>query len=221
MTIKPTIKSEAVSLLFIIFSFTAAVYFYFNFPAVVPTHWNWAGEADGFSSKGFAAFFFPVLISLIYVFFLIVPELDPMKKRYEEFLTVYHEFKTLMVGFLVLVFLYSGLAGLGYKIPFNIVIPALIGILFIIIGLMLNKIKPNWFFGIRTPWTISSEKVWKKTHALGAKIFVIMGILIILGTTLPVFIFWPLFIIVVLTGSLIPVIYSFLEFKKLPKRTKS
>ncbi len=220
MTTKPTLKSEAVSVLLLIFSFTAAVYFFLNFPAIVPTHWNWAGQADGFSSKGFAAFFFPILIGIIYAFFLIIPELDPMKKRYEEFLGVYHEFKTLLVGFLVLVYLYSGLAGLGYQIPFNIVIPCLMGILFILIGLMLNKIKPNWFFGIRTPWTISSEKVWKKTHTLGSKIFILMGVIVILGTALPIYIFWPLFFITIIIGSLIPIIYSFLEFKKLPKRTK-
>lgn len=193
--IKPTLKTEIIPLILILITIVASFYFYANFPEQVPMHWNIAGQVDGWGSKTTGAFVLPGIIVAIYLMLLLIPNLDPKKDRYEQFVKVYHIFKNYLIAFMVLVYLVAGLAGLGYDVPVGLIIPIGIGILFILIGNYMAKIKMNWFMGIRTPWTLSSEEVWNKTHRMGGKIFMLGGILI--GFTgiapltwrLPIFIF--------------------------------
>jgi len=216
--IKPTLKTEIIPIILILLGGAASFYFYANFPDKVPTHWNYKGEVDAYSGKAFGAFFFPALNLGIYLLFLGIPYLDPRKSRYQEFAKVYHIFKAIFVLFMTLLYFYTGLAGLGYPVSIGVVIPAAVGILFIVIGNYTAKIKSNWFMGIRTPWTLSNEEVWNKTHRLGGKIFILLGLIMIFGTFLPGEIFWKVFIISVIGGSLIPIIYSYLLYRKVEKK---
>ncbi|MCX6745161.1 MAG: SdpI family protein [Candidatus Parcubacteria bacterium] len=193
--IKPTIKTEIIPLLLIIISVVASFYFYANFPEQVPMHWNIAGQVDGWGSKTTGAIILPLVIIAMYVMFLLIPYLDPKKDRYEQFVKVYHIFKNYLIGFMVLVYLVTGLAGLGYDVPVGLIIPIGVGILFILIGNYMAKIKMNWFMGIRTPWTLSSEEVWNKTHRMGGKIFMLGGFLIILTGIAPLSWRLPIFIL--------------------------
>ena len=93
--------------------------------------------------------------------------------------------KFILVLVMTLVFLASGLFNLGYNVQIQYVIPTLIGILMIILGNYMGKLKPNWFVGIKTPWTLSSENIWNKTHRMGGYAFILFGILIILTPFLP------------------------------------
>ncbi|MFA6254535.1 MAG: SdpI family protein [Patescibacteria group bacterium] len=212
--IKPTFKTEIIPIVLIILSVLASFYFYANFPDKVPTHWNYKGEIDGWSGKTFAAFFFPGLNLGMYLLFLVFPYLDPKKDRYAEFAKVYHVFKGLMVAVMTAIYFYVGLAGLGYELPVTMVIPPAIGILFVVLGNYMGKIKSNWFMGIRTPWTLSSEEVWNKTHRLGGKLFMIMGLFMIFGAILPPAIFWWLFVAGIAIVSLVPMVYSYLLYRK-------
>ena len=216
--IKPNLKTEFIPVLFLLISIIASFYFYANFPEKVPTHWNFQGEIDGWSGKTFAAFFFPGLNLIMYLCFLIFPYLDPKKERYADFIKVYHIFKGLLIAVMTIIYFYVGLAGIGYELPISTVIPTTIGILFIILGNYMGKIKPNWFMGIRTPWTLSNEEVWNKTHRLGGKLFILVGIFMIFGTILPPSVFWFLFIMGVITVSIIPMAYSFIIYKKLKNK---
>lgn len=215
--IKPTIKTEILPLVLILISLAASFYFYANFPDQVPTHWNFAGEVDSYSSKAFTAFFFPVLAVLMYFLFLVFPSIDPKKDRYNEFRKVYHIFKSLILAFLVIIYFIVGLNGLGYNISVSLWMPALIGLLFIVMGSYMAKIKPNWFMGIRTPWTLSSEEVWNKTHRFGGKMFILGGILMILQPFLPVSFRTTIFIItlvIVLAGTTGYSLIAYLREKK-------
>lgn len=216
--IKPTVKTEFIPVILIILSVLASFYFYANFPDQVPTHWNYKGEIDGWSPKAFAAFFFPGLNLAMYLLFLIFPYLDPKKDRYAEFAKTYHVFKGMLVAVMTAIYFYVGLAGLGYELPVTAVIPPAIGVLFVVLGNYMGKIKPNWFMGIRTPWTLSNEEVWNKTHRLGGKLFMLMGLFMIIGTILPPAIFWGFFIFGTVIVSLAPMIYSYLLFRKLEKK---
>jgi len=214
---KATWRTEILPLILIGFGLICSFYFYAHFPQQVPTHWNFRGEIDGWSGKAFAAFFFPALNLGIYLLFLGMPYLDPKKDRYAEFARPYHIFKNFMVGFLTVVYFYVGLAGLGYNYPVNYVIPPGIGILFLAMGNYLGKIKPNWFMGIRTPWTLSNEEVWNKTHRLGGKMFIVMGILMIAGVVLPPGLFYSGFMFGVVIAALVPIVYSYWLFRQLEK----
>jgi uncharacterized membrane protein len=175
--IKATIKTEIIPLLFILIACVSSIYFYKHFPETVPSHWNINGEVDAYSSKTFGAFMLPAISIFMYVLFFFIPYLDPKKDRYAQFEKTYHVFKGILIVFMVTLYLFMGMNGLGYNYPVGTLIPVMIGILFIVLGNYMSKIKPNWFMGIRTPWTLSSEENWNKTHRLGAKIFVIGGIL--------------------------------------------
>jgi len=216
--IKPNFKTEFIPILLILLSIIASFYFYDHFPEKVPTHWNYKGQIDGWSGKTFAAFFSPGLNLIMYLLFLAFPYLDPKKDRYADFARVYHVFKGLLITVMTVIYFYIGLAGLGYELPVAVVIPAAIGVLFVVLGNYFGKIKPNWFMGIRTPWTLSNEEVWNKTHRLGGKLFMLMGFFMILGTILPPAIFWGFFIFGTVIVALIPAIYSFIIFKKLEKK---
>jgi uncharacterized membrane protein len=210
--IKPTLKTEIVPIIFLLISIVLSFYFYAHLPQRVVTHWNAAGEPDGYSSRAFAAFFFPFFNLAIYLLMLFIPYLDPKKSNYEKFINIYHIVKGALVVFLSVIYFIISLNGLGYKIPVNLAIPVGIGILFIIIGYYLKGVKPNWFFGIRTPWTLSSDRVWEKTHNFGSKIFMISGLLMLLVVIFPNWFLWLMGLFVVLILS--TVIYSYLIYRK-------
>jgi uncharacterized membrane protein len=177
---KPSFKTEIVPLLFIIAGIPLSIYFYLNFPEQVPVHWNYAGEADNWASRGWGAFLFPVIAVLSYLLFLFLPYLDPKKERYSEFRKPYHIFKGVFIVSFFAIYLIAGLSGLGYEVAVDFWIPAIVGLLFIVIGNYFGKIKSNWFMGIRTPWTLSSEEVWNKTHRFGGKMFMFAGLIMML-----------------------------------------
>jgi len=216
--IKPTLKTEILPILLLIISISASFYFYANFPEQVPTHWNYKGEIDNYSSKAFAAFFFPALNLGLYLMFLGLPYLDPKKERYQQFAKVYHVFKTVFVIFMTFIYFLTGAAGLGYPVSIGSIMPFSIGLLFIVLGNYMSKIKPNWFMGIRTPWTLSNEEVWNKTHRIGGKMFIAMGLIMVIGTFIPNNEYWKIFPFAIIAFVFIPIIYSYLAYRKLEKK---
>ena len=216
--IKPTIKTEIISIIFLIIAIASSFYFFVNFPERVPIHWNIAGEPDGWGSPMTAAFLFPVIIFGMYLMFLAIPYLDPKKKRYEQFAKIYHIFKTAFIVLMTLMYFVTSFNALGANISINFWIPLLVGVLFIIIGNYMAKIKPNWFMGIRTPWTLSSEEVWNKTHRLGGKLFIISGIIMILLYFFPESIKIPLLLGNILALVIVTIGYSYYLFVKESKK---
>ena len=216
--IKPKFKTEILPILLIILAVVSSFYFYSNFPEQVPIHWNIAGEADDWGSKATAAFLFPVVILGMYLLFFLLPFLDPKKERYEQFKKTYHVFKNIIVFFMVGIYFISSMKSIGYHISIELWIPILVGLLFIIMGNYMSKLKPNWFIGIRNPWTLSSEEVWNKTHRLGGKIFIVGGLLMSLMGFLPVAWRLPLFFVILALVILGTTIYSYLVFSQLKKK---
>lgn len=204
-----TWKTEWFSWLMILASIGLSFYFYRHFPALVATHWNFAGQADAWSSAAFAAFFFPGLILAVYVLFLVLPNLDPFKDRYKEFSQAYHNFKNGLVAFLTLIYALTGLANLGQPVRIDYYVPFLVGLLFIFIGVQIRRVKRNWFLGIRTPWSLSSDKVWDETHQTGSTLFTIAGVLIAVSGWLPES--WRLlsFILVIAVLVVATLVYSY------------
>lgn len=216
--INPTIRTEAVPVALLALCFILSFFFFDAFPERVPTHWNFAGEPDGWSSRAFAAFFFPVLILAIYCLFLVIPKLDPKSERYAEFRKPFHVFKGAIVALLSFIYVVASLAAIGYDIPMNQVVPVAIGVMFVVLGNYFGKVKQNWFMGIRTPWTLGSEEIWQKTHRLGGKIFVGGGIALALsGFVLPAK-QMPVFIAVLVALLILPMGYSYVLYRRSIRR---
>lgn len=212
--IKPTIKTEIFPLIMIFLSGLTGYYFYHHFPATVVTHWNYAGTPDGWGSGHANAVAIPLVLAGMYLLFFFLPYLDPKKERYEQFAKVYHIFKSIIIGFLAIIFFATGLFNLGYQIPIGKIVPVLIGALFIVIGNYMGKIKFNWFVGVKTPWTLSSEEVWNKTHRFFGKIFIASGIILAINAWIPgtigMIIFFANMAMLVLGGF----IYSYIAYRQ-------
>lgn len=207
-------KTEIFSLFLILGSFALGFYFYNLFPERVISHWNFAGEADGYSGKFFGAFGLPLMNLGIYLVFLFLPILDPKRERYAAFEKVYHVFRIAFLSVLTAIYVVLGLVNLGYNVPVNRVVPFLVGILMIVIGNFMGKIKSNWFIGIRTPWTLASENVWNKTHRVGGWLFIVFGLIIMVTPFLDFKWGMGLFIAGVVALIFGSTVYSYLVYRK-------
>ena len=199
-------------------AFVASAVVYDAMPPTMATHWDAFGNANGFMDKGTALFFLPVLMLVLAGLFLLIPRIDPLKANIKKFEGAYWAFVTVMMLFMLALHLVSFAINAGYAIDIRYVLLPGLAAVFYCSGWLMERAQPNWFVGIRTPWTMSSPKVWKKTHELGASLFKATAILCM------VFIFWiDLAVFVVIGMALAPtvalVVYSFLEFQK-EKRLK-
>jgi len=218
--VKPTLKTEIIPLVLLIITVVLSFYFYANWPDQVASHWNFKGEVDGWSSKTFNAIFFPLLLVGMYLLFIFLPYLDPKKDRYQEFSKPYHIFKASIIGILAIIYLAMGAYNLGYAINIGQIVPLFIGLMMIVIGNFMGKVKNNWFMGIRTPWTLSSENVWNKTHRLGGWLFMIFGLIIIIAPYLPEPLSMGLFFLGALALILGTTVYSYLIYRQEQKNIK-
>ncbi len=218
--IPTNLRSEMFSLLPILLSFVASIYFFNNFPEQVPTHWSMSGEIDGWTSRPFAAFSMPIIILFLYLLFLLLPIIDPKKERYKQFSRAYKVFKNAIIFFLLALYFIVGFNALGYDISVAFWVPFLVGMLFVLMGNYMAKIKMNWFVGIKNPWTLSSEKVWDKTHRFGGKVFIISGLVIAFMNVLPSNWRLPVFIVTILMMTFGVFLYSYILFNKEKKQNE-
>ncbi len=154
------------------------LYFYPQMPAIMPSHWNIAGEIDGYTPKSTALFLMPILSVLMLLLFMWFPKADPKQENVAHNQPYYEKVVLLIIAFLFYIYCLTLLASLGYKFDMGKVMVPGLGILFFAIGKQMENIKPNWFFGIRTPWTIHSPEIWEKTHRIGSRLFQALGIVL-------------------------------------------
>ena len=175
-------KITNIVIIFIIsLSFLISCWFWPRMPENMVSHWNVLGEPDGYLPKHIALFLMPFISIGLVLLFLAIPKIDPLRENIEKFRKCYDVFVLLLIIFLFYIYLLSVLYNLGWKINMSRCIPPAIGLFFYYLGSLLSKAKRNWFIGIRTPWTLSSEKVWEHTHQRGAKLFKISGIFALAG----------------------------------------
>jgi uncharacterized membrane protein len=206
---------ESIHWIFIALPFIYLATIYNSLPQEVPIHFNWRGEADDWADKTML-FLLPAGLGLfIYFLMLIVPSIDP-KRKIQEMGSKYFSFRLILTIFFSILSIYLIYVTKEGSLQNPNILVSLIGLLFIMMGNYFQTVRPNYFIGIRTPWTLENEQVWKKTHRLAGKIWVAGGVVImILGfllsnvTAMLIAFFSIVFIIV-----LIPVVYSYLEFQK-------
>jgi len=157
----------------------------------------------------------PLITLGMFLLFLVIPNIDPHKANIAQFRDAFNLFIVLIVGFMVYVYALTLLWNLGYT-NFGVgkaMMPAL-GVLFIFIGYMLRKAKRNFFIGIRTPWTLSSDRVWDETHRIGAMLFTISGILALLGSFFGGPTAFVMLMVPILGSTLFLVIYSYVLYRR-------
>ncbi|MGM0807132.1 MAG: SdpI family protein [Bacillota bacterium] len=207
-------KKYGWSYLLIALSVLIGVFAYPYLPDQMPMHWNIHGEVDGYWDKQYAAFFPPLLMIVLMALFIFMPRIDPKKENYKKFSSSYTIFITIMNVFFLLLQSMTISYGLGVNIDISLVVNLGIGLLFIVLGNYLPRIKHNYFIGVRTPWTLANEKTWRKTHQLSGKLFVMAGILLVAISFLPGIYKFTGMLVVVLSTVLIATIASYVFFNR-------
>lgn len=210
-----TKKEIAPILIIIIMAIFAASLYAAPCISHVPTHWNAQGQIDGWSSKTFAALFFPLLTIAIYLLMLFLPKIDPLKDNYQYFEKQYYFIRLILVLFMAGIYFFTFFSAMGFRFNIMYFMVPFLSALFIVLGIFLPKLKKNYFVGIRTPWTLQSDEVWLKTHKFGAKCFITAGVLGIFTVFFKSELAFWVFIIVMIIAALLPVIYSYLIYRKL------
>jgi uncharacterized membrane protein len=182
-------------------------------PERMASHWNERGQVDDYMTKFWGLFLMPFISIGLFLLFILIPKIDPLKTNIEKFKKYYDTFIMSIILFLFYIYLLTILWNVGIKFDMVQFLTPALGILFYYCGVLIQNTKRNWFIGIRTPWTLSSERVWEKTHSIGGKLFKIAGIIAFLGI---LFRNYSLFFVLVpiILVAIYTVIYSYLEYQK-------
>jgi uncharacterized membrane protein len=206
-------KSELIISAMVLLFFVIGFCLYPCMPDEIASHWNSKGEADGYLPKFWGLFLLPLFFAGIALLFVAVPRIDPLKMNIEEFRKYYDGFIIIFSIFFLSIYLQVILWNIGIQISPTMLPPVGMGLLFYYTGVLCEKSKRNWFIGIRTPWTLSSDKVWEKTHKIGGKLFKIAGIIAILGALTPEYAI-ILILIPVISAVGYTIAYSYFEYQK-------
>lgn len=225
---KNFLKKESFLWLFLALPFLFAAATWSSMPDVVPTHWNAHNQVDGYGSKTYAELFLPFLNMGLYLFFYglfwLIPKIDPRKQNFEKMGDLLYKMRAAVTIFLTIVFLLCmnasltanpGLISVGVGIMIMLLIAAL--------GKFIGNVRPNYFVGIRTPWTLESPEVWTRTHQAGGRILFYTGLIgapIVLAVSFIENGILPIATaIVLLMGSTIYIVYySYKIFNQLEKK---
>jgi len=212
-------NATAIGLGIIIVSFVIAISIYPQMPDPMPSHWNTQGQVDGYMPKFLGMFLMPLISVGLLLLFIVIPRIDPLKHNIEKFRGYFDGFVVLILLFLLYIYMLTLFWSANITFGMTQAIIPAIAILFFYIGILVSKAKRNWFIGIRTPWTLSSDKVWNKTHSRGGKLFMAAGVIAMFGLLFGDYAIW-LILVPVLASALYLVVYSYFEYQKVGRHQK-
>ena len=207
--IKKNWKLLLITSIVILLPILAGLVMWNQLPEQVPSHWNAAGEIDGWSSKPFFVFGLPLILLGFQWLCVLVTGADPKKKNHPD--KILHLVLWIIPVISVLLSTVTYCVALGTQVRMEIIMPIFIGILFTIIGNYLPKCKQNYTIGIKIPWTLSSEENWNKTHRFAGWLWTVCGLAIILTGFFGGF--WVSLPIVLLMVAA-PTLYSYCLYRK-------
>jgi len=185
-------------------------------PNPSPVHWNAAGEADGYGSALMAALLMPAILTVVALLAPLLPRIDPRSASYAAFRPTYQLFLNGVAAFLLLVHVMALGAALGLPVDMTRPIVVGLGLLFALLGNEMGRVQPNFFVGIRTPWTLADPEVWRRTHRVGGRALAGAGLVAVAaGVLAPPPWSIPLAVALVLGATLYALVYSFVIFRRL------
>ena len=204
--IKKNLRLLIITSIVILLPILAGVALWDQLPDPMPSHWNAAGEIDGWSSKPFAVFVLPLILVAAQWLCMLGTAADPKKKNHPE--KIIHLVLWIIPVMSVVLHTITYLTALGYGVRMEVVMPVFMGLIFAIIGNYLPKCRQNYTIGIKIVWTLNSEENWNATHRLAGKLWMAGGLLMILCGCLPVA--WTVWMLLVVLGIMVvvPMVYS-------------
>jgi uncharacterized membrane protein len=202
-----------VSAVFVAAMLAIAVWIYPDLPPLAPTHWDAGGNVNGWMPRFWAAAL-PVLVLLgLAILTPLLPCISPRKFEITPFANVYGVLMLVIQGVLLVIFTCALLAGAGHQVPISLIAALSVGVLLMVIGNYMGKLRKNFFIGIRTPWTLASDVVWERTHRFAGPLFVAAGaawIGLSFVRAQPGWMFVP-----VVAAAVLPGVYSYVVYRRL------
>lgn len=202
--------------LLVLIALGVGVWLYPQMPARVPSHWDAAGQVNGWMSPFWAVAMWPLLMAATAVLLWVLPAISPRRFEIKPFAHTYEVLLLAIEAFLLVVGVCVMLAGAGYAVPIPRVVTLAVGALFVVLGNYMGKLRKNFFVGIRTPWTLANDEVWERTHRLAGWLFVAAGVLIVITGIAALPPAWMIGIVVAV--CLIPYLYSYLIYRRVEGR---
>jgi len=212
--------SYSIVILLIVFSVTLSIAYYPELPDRMVSHWNGNFEPDGTIDKLVGLSICPIILILLGAMFLAFPRIDPLKKNIETFRGDFEYFVVLILAFMLFLHLMVIWWNLGYELDFGLFFPLWMAAIFFAAGTLCKRARRNWFIGVRTPWAMNSDRVWKETNRRGGIIFQVSGLLLILGVFSSL-LFFILLIASIIVLGVYTTTYSYRAYQKELKEKKS
>ncbi len=211
-----TLKNEWLPLLFLVACWALAGWYWPQLPRRIPTHWGINGQPNGWMDKPWGVILGPTVATFVYVLLTAIPYLDPRRRNWPITLQMYPVLKNAMAALLLLItyLALSAAARPTQQLHENLLILAT-GLFFMVLGNYLPKVRSNFFIGVRTPWTLSSDVVWERTHRIVGRLFVLGGALMAGSAALPGLVSFAMIIAVTSGIALFALFYSWWLYQRL------
>jgi uncharacterized membrane protein len=209
-----TSKRTLAGLALVLVTAVVSIVFAPELPETMAAHWSASGTADGSMDRTTVLVGGPALVLGIVVLFELVPRIDPLGSNVGEFQSAYDAVAVLTAGFLAYTYGLVIAWNLGSEFDIIAALAPAMAVLYIGIGFLVERAERNWFVGVRTPWTLSSEQVWRDTHDLSATLFKLTGVLALGALVLPEYAI-SFIVVPAVTVSLVATVYSYIRYRQL------
>ncbi|HET6363328.1 MAG TPA: DUF1648 domain-containing protein [Gemmatimonadota bacterium] len=192
---------------------------YGRLPEQVPTHFGFSGEPDGWTPRFPGAFLMPLMAAGVYLLLFVLRRIDPRGANYSRFEETWWVFLNVIALLMAALHVLTLGFAIGWPIEMDRAVTVTLGLLFVGLGNYMPRLRSNWWMGIRTPWTLESEEVWRETHRVGGWAFVAAGLLVVVAGLLlePGPRSWATGIAFG-TAVLVPLVYSYVAYRRLRRR---
>lgn len=200
-------------LIIIVLTFVIGIYFYPRLPDLIASHWSADGRVNGYLPKASGLFLMPLISAVLYLVFRFLPQTDPYKHNFKQFEKYYDSFILVVILFLFYIYSLTITWNTGWHFNLMRMLSPAFSLLFYFMSSLIAVAKRNWFVGIRTPWTLSSDFVWNETHEFAARLYRLIAFIALFGFIFPSHALW--FILVPLIAvSFFVFIYSYLIYRR-------
>jgi uncharacterized membrane protein len=186
---------------------------YPRLPAIIPTHWDTNGEINGWSGRWFV-WVLPLALAMLWAMIRWLPTIDPRGANYARFAGAFEGIFILLMLFIFGLHMVILGAALGRNVSVERLAPGGLGLLLIGLGILLPRARPNWFVGIRTPWTLSNDRVWERTHRFGGQLFIVAGAIIVIAAFISSQLAFPVMIWACAVSAVVLLVYSYVAWRK-------
>lgn len=197
----------------ILIAVLSGVWLWDRLPLQMASHWNAADEVDGYTTRFWGVFLMPLVSLVLAVLFWAIPLIDPLRENVARFRGMFNTFIVIVIAFLLYLHFLTLVYNLGVHFRMSRLLLPAMGVLIYFAGELVRQAKRNWFIGIRTPWTLSDDRVWAETHRLGSILFKAAAGVIVVSAFLGE---WEIWVVLgsLLIASLVPLVYSYLLFER-------